>query len=260
MSDKKESKFPCRIITHVDGMYNKCKKSYGLIVYSRDNKWLLVREKYSPFFVIIMKGIYRDSYIPFLVSHLTQGEVELLKQFLADETKLYKYYDILFTARSEIRSPQYTLKRLRSPSMVRALQESINNCKERWGFPAGKPKYKEKAVHCALRECKEESGISIIDGDMILPQIITETIYLISGGVLCKDYWPCIINRRDMPPDVSRGTSVDASGDTVTDQNEISEVRWVSDKDIEQILQKDKIDILTQARKAVFSFLGQKTL
>lgn len=221
---------PQRIIKSID---QPPKRSYGLIVYaSETGKWLLIREKYSPFFSLIMRGLYRESSLPLLFDGMTSTEIDLLKILCSDYDRLLSLYNKMFTNKKELFSPTYTYSRLQSPIVKTLLHNGRTNPKEYWSIPSGKPMYNEDSLSCAIRECYEETGIKIDFDKCVMGNSITENILLFSGGLLCKTYWPVTLPNESKLPNIS------------TLQNEVEEARWVTNEDAKLILSTSKYQLL----------------
>lgn len=232
------NQLPCRTIKSIN---HPPKRSYGLILYAcNTDKWLLIKEKYTPFFTLIMHGLYRDSSLPFLLDGITAGELELLKILQQNYTKLESLYGQMFTNKKEMACPSYTYSRLQSPTMLSQLKKERDNRKEYWSFPSGKPIYNEDSFFCAVRECQEETGIRIDLNNCIVGNSVIENIALISGGLLCKTYWPVILPSESKLPNIS------------TAQNEVDEARWMTNEDAKLVLSNSKYQLLQNILRSKF--------
>jgi len=100
-----------------------------------------------------------------------------------------------------------------------------------WSFPKGKQDPGEHPTHTAVREVQEETGLRIVLGRPLPPQV-----YAVAGGrAKTVHYWSARVRGND-----------DVSGWIAN--NEIDEVRWVSrDKAPQMLSYLDDIDLLDRS-------------
>ena len=113
------------------------------------------------------------------------------------------------------------------------VQENKDGIKGKWNMPAGKLEDNESIIECAIRETKEETNLNISIKGLISIQQISSSIGQLIILYFLGEY---------------------ISGDIIFDNKEISDVKWMSKKEILQI--KDNIrgkesieDILSLAEK-----------
>jgi ADP-ribose pyrophosphatase YjhB (NUDIX family) len=168
-------------------MFHQCKMpitSIGIIVYRKnkelDNQieFLMICRKDTLGFIDFMRGkysVYNKEYIMNMIKQMTEDEK--LRLITEDFNELWKS----IWGNEEI-SNQYKMEEIVSREKFNSLRQGIVNktdfyklsdiieeCKHydtwdepEWGFPKGRRNFQEKDIECALREFKEETGLSKI--------------------------------------------------------------------------------------------------
>ena len=126
---------------------------------------------------------------------------------------------------------------VKKDNKILMVQENKDGIKGKWNMPAGKLENNESIIECAIRETKEETNINIDIKGLISIQQISSSIGQLIILYFLGEY---------------------ISGDIKYDNKEISDVKWMSKKEILQI--KDNIrgkesieDILLLAEKKCVS-------
>ena len=168
-------------------MYRSCNQpiiSYGIICFKIENgvpKYLMVQRKDSLAYVEFVRGKYNlnvRSYILDLFTLMTNEERQniITKPFeiiwqemwckkITDDNKSFgKEYREAFDKFSMLKKGYY-LKDALNELVFFNLQYAVDNTKPRfeeteWGFPKGRRNINEDDISCALREFKEETGVS----------------------------------------------------------------------------------------------------
>lgn len=168
-------------------MYRSCNQpiiSYGVICFRIDNgvpKYLMVQRKDSLAYVEFVRGKYNlnvKSYVLELLCLMTEEERQniVCKPFdviwqemwckkICDENRNFgKEYKDAFEKFSTLKKGYY-IKDNNNDIEFFNLQQAYDNTKPRfeeteWGFPKGRRNINEDDISCALREFKEETGVS----------------------------------------------------------------------------------------------------
>ena len=122
---------------------------------------------------------------------------------------------------------------VKKDNKILMVQENKDGIKGKWNMPAGKLENNESIIECAIRETKEETNLNIRIKGLISIQQISSSIGQLIILYFLGEY---------------------ISGEIKFDNKEISNVKWMSTKEILQI--KDNIrgkesidDILSLAEK-----------
>jgi len=180
--------------------------SYGLIVYAKNNKsWLMVQRKHSSEFIIILRGLYRLTHLPFLLNNITEQEKSLLltvlsNRILGDEhlisTFTHLFVNIMHCSLNDLAYATTRLLEVKDivPHILSKLD--ITNNKLAWNWPKGRIDVleRENPFECAVRELMEETEISLPEPIFVSNGFLTETIHTLSGRKIEARYWIYVIN------------------------------------------------------------------
>jgi 8-oxo-dGTP pyrophosphatase MutT (NUDIX family) len=173
-------------------LYRQCNQpitSFGCIVYrlvyDRTNntfypEYLMVQRKDSLAYVEFIRGKYNlenCKYIKTLLSHMTRDELEKLRSEPFD-----KQWNEMWSMRNnknyakEQKASEDKFNQIHNGYMMRGLDDTIREVRlndlvdmeirmgcmteTEWGFPKGRRNHMESDKRCAIREFREETGIS----------------------------------------------------------------------------------------------------
>lgn len=257
---------PSRVIVH-SPFLEKPLLSYGIVAYCRDTtRWLLVKRRNSPEFIITIRGSYRISEISRLVFGYSTDEIIRLKKVLtsfssdcADSQR--KIFRDLFESTIQYghqHDIDYAELRLREARDIfeNALKHFSGLTDTEWLWPKGRllPNA-ETPYECALREFNEETGISLQklkgappsglstgvsrDPYLLSPRPLKESFRGANGRLYETRCWIVIFPYEKHPPLLQ--TSV----------GEIGDRRWVTQKEAASLLNSPKYHILKEAQRMI---------
>lgn len=178
--------------------------SYGLIVYARDTeRWAIIQRKHSVEFLLFMRGFYRLTHLPLLLSCITVPEAEIIKKCLNEGPTVFKniYLHDLGLCEDSL---QYALVRMaESRKVVLNLLPKLDLTKNElsWTWPKGRLTYtqpgsiaeRETPFDCAKREFTEEVEIELPAPLFISDTYVSEIVHTITGRNIESRYWIYII-------------------------------------------------------------------
>lgn len=211
--------------------------SYGLIVYAKNTKkWAIVQRRHSIEFMVFIRGIYRITHLPFLLSCIMETESANIQKCLHDGPDSFTTLYL-----NELHLPdeglEYALIRMaESRNIVLNLLSKIN-LKENtldWNWPKGRISYsidpdtRESAFDCAIREFNEEVEINLPPPIFISDTYLTETISTITGRNIESRYWIYILSEEIPMP--------------VTNDNfEVYDKQWVTTEKCKSMIRRDTL-------------------
>lgn len=181
--------------------------SYGLIVYAKDTKrWALIQRKHSVEFLLFIRGLYRLTYLPLLLSCITKDEAAIIDRCLKGGPKVFEH---VFLNELEL-SPKdldYALIRMAESRLVVSsllLKLDLSENKLKWTWPKGRlhiSSDRETPFDCAKREFTEEVEITLPPPLYISDSYVSENVKTITGRNIESRYWIYIIpNEIPMTP------------------------------------------------------------
>jgi len=180
--------------------------SYGLIVYAKNTKrWVLIQRKHSVEFLLIIKGLYRISYLPILLLCLTLNEFNMLKKCIDDKEYFKNIHELL-----QLDNIGYEYACIRIEENKILFKKLLNHTKINdnilsWNWPKGRLHYKkttdfentetimETPFDCAKREFIEEVEINLPPPIYLSENYINNNIKTINGRIIESRYWVYII-------------------------------------------------------------------
>lgn len=173
--------------------------SCGLIVFAKDTKrWAITQRKHSAEFLLIFRGIYRPTFLPFLLSHITSDECDIIKVCLQGGPNTFKdiyLIDLGFRSDGLLYA---TVRMAESYTMLMNILPNLNLSTNAlsWTWPKGRPhisSVRETLFECAKREFIEEVEINLPNPVFISNTYISENVKTITGRHLESRYWIYII-------------------------------------------------------------------
>lgn len=237
--------------------FRECREpitSLGIIAYRRAAagvEWLLVRRRVSIGFIEIMRGKYNPAVameVQVLVDQATIKEREQLKS----QPFASLWRDLWNGAATRRYHAEYEQARAKFESirerglLAAAIRASTTTWAEpEWGFPKGRRSSTETELTCALRETYEEAGVRREDLQIVDDMPLLEE-YKGSNGISYRHrYWlaeaPASLVVRMDPMNVDQ-------------QREISDVRWCSFEEAQELIRdynKEKRAVLATAMRKI---------
>ena len=243
--------FPSRIILH-NPFLSKPLVSYGLIVYCKSSrKWLLVKPRYSPEFILFVRGSYRKSDLKRLIMGFTLPERDMLQKILDNpEYFLTVFYSVIWGNGKDF---EYAWKRcMESLDTVQELMSESNNEgntdtsfqeKSLWLWPKGRLSHiTEAPFHCAVREFQEETGLKIPNSaQLVSTDPLIESYHGNNGKTYETQCWVYIFDEEIEPPAI---TDLHKPG-------EIGDRQWVTEDDAKSLLRDSKFAVLEKAKQLI---------
>jgi len=195
-TEDQPSLFPLRLPINTP-FTSKMSTSYGIIVYSlKTDRCLLVQRKHSAEFLLILRGIYRLSHLPFLVPNITEEERRLLNRAVKDQTD---YVEICLDVGISETDMTYGYLRLQESRQILIClvdtDKPMVNLDLQWTVPKGRLEFSraESPYDCALREFKEEVELDLPDPIYVSPRSYSHVIETLAGRLLENRYWLYVI-------------------------------------------------------------------
>lgn len=173
--------------------------SYGLIVFAKDTgRWAIIQRKHSVEFLLFMRGIYRLTYLPILLSCVTANEASMIEECLKGGPEFFKdvYLNKLGLSPDGL---SYALIRMaESLHIVMKMLPKLDllNNDLSWTWPKGRlhiSSNRETPFDCAKREFAEEVEITLPPPLFISDTYVSENIRTITGRNIESRYWIYII-------------------------------------------------------------------
>jgi ADP-ribose pyrophosphatase YjhB (NUDIX family) len=217
--------------------------SYGLIVYAKDTKKsLVIQRKHSAEFLLIIRGLYRKSYLPFLISSIINEEGKKLLSCCND----YDLFNNLYHQELELSPTSYNnsltrFKESRTLIMKILLLCNLEKNKLSWTWPKGRlsqnnQSSREHPLDCARREFTEETEIILPESLYVSKGYFSELMTTMVGRIVESRYYIYVI-----PNELKVKTPVS--------HQEVSDRKWV-DNITCKILLNSSVDIIDK----VYSF------
>ena len=240
--------FPSRIILN-NPFLSKPLISYGIIVYCKSSqKWLLVRPRYSPEFILFVRGSYRKADLERLVTGFTVAEIKLIHKIIDNpEYFITVFYSVIWGNTKDF---EYAWKRcLDSLDFIQEILKSSNDCnynldgkceRKLWLWPKGRLSHNgESPFHCAIREFQEETGLKIPNtAKLVSTEPLIESYHGNNGKTYETQCWVYIFDDGIIPPEI---TDLHKPG-------EIGDRQWVTEEDAKLLLRESKFAVLQQAK------------
>lgn len=217
-----------RLILHTP-FATKTTISYGLIVYAKDTgRWAIVQRKHSVEFLLFIRGLYRITHLPLLLSCITQNEANVIIDCLNTYSFIKLYTDLAL----DKEGLNYALIRIMESrelvlQILSKLDLSHNELK--WTWPKGRMLYtpiteeKETPLSCAKREFMEEVEFILPSPLFVSDTYVSENVYTLTGRNIESRYWIYIIeNEISMP--------------AVNNHPEVSDRKWVNHIDCAKLI------------------------
>lgn len=213
---------------------NKSIISYGLIVYAKNTqRFAIIQRKHSVELLLIMRGLYRISYLPSLLNSITLDELEIIKRCLNGGPETFRSI-FLDELNLEEYGLQYGLIRMaESRNIIAKLLPKLHlqNNLLTWNWPKGRLQIcseRETPIDCAKREFYEEVEINLPPPIYIADSYLSENIKTVTGRHVESRYWIYIIEEEiSMPP--------------ILDHPEISNRMWVTASECRSLLSDENL-------------------
>jgi len=208
--------------------------SYGLIVYAKDTgRWAIIQRKHSVEFLLFIRGLYRLTHLPLLLSCITIEEADVIKRCIVGGPDIFKHV-FLTELELDISGLKYALLRLAESRNVVTnllLKLDLSENKLKWTWPKGRLQVssdRETPFACAKREFTEEVEIRLPSPLYISDTYVSESVRTITGRNIESRYWIYVI-----PNEIS-----------MTEPHshpEVSARQWVSTDSCSELIQHDTL-------------------
>lgn len=178
--------------------------SYGLIVYAKDTKrWVIIQRKHSIEFLLFIRGLYRLTYLPLLLSQVTPNEADIIKSCLEGGPEVFKEV-FLKTLDLDPKGLNYALVRMaesRSIAMKLLARFDLSSNQLAWTWPKGRQSYmgnpevsdRETPFACARREFMEEVEIKLPPPLFISDSYLSSNFHTLTGRNIESRFWIYVI-------------------------------------------------------------------
>lgn len=212
---------------------NRSVISYGLIVYAKNTQtWALIQRKHSAEFLLYMRGLYRVTCLPLILSSIIKEEGDTIIECITDIDTFKRVY--LEELELPLEGLDYALSRLqesRNITLELLSNRNLDNNSLKWTWPKGRLHYsneKEIPFNCAKREFKEEVEIDLPPPLYISDTYVSETMRTIAGRDIESRYWIYIISE-EIPMTIPK------------DHPEVSNRLWVSTEICNKLLRDNEL-------------------
>jgi hypothetical protein len=187
--------------------------SYGLIVYAKNTqRWAILQRKHSIEFVLLIRGLYRPTYIPMFVSSITDEEAKILLRSLRD----FEYFQHVYSDIVEYHDKdfQYAYTRLQECRII--LHHLLTHCDVSansldWTWPKGRlhiSQNQETPYECALREFEEEVEIKLPSPLYVSRNYVSQENRTIAGRNIITRCWIYVIPEEIPMPEIKHHSEV----------------------------------------------------
>jgi ADP-ribose pyrophosphatase YjhB (NUDIX family) len=173
--------------------------SYGLIVFAKNTgRWAIIQRKHSVEFLLFIRGIYRLTYLPILLSCVTVDEASIIEQCLKNGPDFFKDIYLHKLGLSSDGLSYALIRMAESHHIVLNMLPKLDllNNDLRWTWPKGRlhiSSNRETPFECAKREFAEEVEILLPPPLFISDTYVSENIKTITGRNIESRYWIYII-------------------------------------------------------------------
>lgn len=191
--------------------------SYGLKVYARDTKrWAVVQNKHTVEFLLIIRGLYRPTFLRFLLSRITMEECLIIKKCLIDNILTFNqlFLNELMLDRNGLLYAFVRMAESRETILTIIDDLDLSSNKLDWCWPKGRPLIslvKESTFECAKREFCEEIGIDLPPAYHIFNETITEFHITITGRKIESKYWIYVIDQEISMPFLDKNNNCEVA-------------------------------------------------
>lgn len=173
--------------------------SYGLMVFAKDTKrWVIVRDKHTTEYILLMKGYYRSTFTKLLLSKLTPEESQNIKMILTSTIDVFTdiYLNDLNLEKSGLLYAIVRMSESRKDILQIIDNLDVSNNTLPWTWPKGRIQnyyFKETDFQCAIREFKEEVEIDLPPSILNSDNYIEEHTSTLTGRKLESRFWIYVI-------------------------------------------------------------------
>jgi 8-oxo-dGTP pyrophosphatase MutT (NUDIX family) len=175
-------------------------QSCGLAIFARETgRCAVVRRRYSFAYYDLLRGSYRRTYLNGILRFLTQEEVHLVgrmaappglnEELLAAEGRKFIYQYGSF----DFEQARQMLKQSREEILAYCDHPREENLVEEWTLPKGHLKDFETQVQCAVRECREELGVTVDEAIIDESSYVENHTSLTNGVTYTSNYWSAVV-------------------------------------------------------------------
>lgn len=193
--------FPLIVILDCPYIHAK-KRSYGIILRAKStNRYLMTTRKDSNAYVCLSRGTYHTSRIVNYLSYLQEDQLRMLLEVSRD-INLFKSFCKDVEGSVNAATIDYSFKKIvRIRWVIEKLANSTTSStpyepSENYVWPKGKSNFGENPFQTALREMKEETGVSLDRiGFEMMKDAVTCEMYTLCNTKYVNTYYCCCIDK-----------------------------------------------------------------
>lgn len=242
----------------------------------RAPQYLMVQRKDSLCFVEFVRGRYdpaNKDYVMHLLRKMTRSEREHIRTlsfpelwhgfWQTDQNK--GYYKEFQQAQNKFNSLQRGITPRDGSQKTICLESLLNSTvsehdEKEWGFPKGRRNINERDLGCALREFREETGISFQSVHVHSYAAPFEEVFTACNKVNYKHVYYLVQLRQDEDFDLyTTDSDVTLQGEK-SQMREISRVRWLECQDVRQKINEDNVERMKMFDKVHETVTSSNTL
>jgi hypothetical protein len=186
--------------------------SYGLIVYAKDTKrWAIIQRKHSIEFLLFIRGLYRLTYLPLLLSQITEVEANIIRKCLDEGPSTFTkvYLEELDLDNKGLNYALIRMAESRDIAMKLLSRLDLSQNQLAWTWPKGRQSYtgnsdtfdRETPFLCAKREFTEEVEINLPPPLFISDSYLSTNFHSLTGRNVESRFWIYVIpNEIPIPP------------------------------------------------------------
>jgi len=228
--------------------------SYGCIVrctHKGENYYLLVRRPDTIEYSDLIRGIYRESQLYFILRSLSSEERKRLLEYDFDTLWSDQMGGLADTTIYRWAKQQFNRLAPHMKEILDLVPSIDPEGKNRWLFPKGRLEYHmgsrclpipESPWECALREFKEETNNLQIDYTFLLPNPVQELFFGSNSKNYATNYF--VLNSSEMVSPIQFPRRVTPIREITT--SEVEEIVWVSQNDISRYLPPIRLELIRQ--------------
>ena len=238
--------------------------SYGGIcrkIFNNTPYYLIIRRPSGTSLLEIVRGLYRESQLFFMIQDLSNDDRTLL--LTTPFEKLWSETHLGLPPGGEIyeyAKSKFARIAKHFPQLFQSVESSDPQGKNLWLFPKGKPVYNnvsgklisEAPIECALREFKEETGgMTLSEQDALLSHPVIENFL----GSNSKNYQTVYFIFQN------NSASMETS-DNIFEKTrgEIRDIRWIRIDDLPKFLRPERFQLITDIEKSLESSSPSKLI
>lgn len=223
--------------------YVRSRPSYGVVCRKRrapgEEEWLYcaIARRHSVGFLELVRGRWRcEDAARVLLADVPPRELEALRTSTFEELWKETFNCSPWRFRKDVAAPRFKALREALPRLLESVR--LRDGTREWEFAKGKPKRRETAAECALREFQEETGVSRSEVRLSSPALAWEEHLGMDG----QTYWNGFY-LGEVAPHVVATSDVDVT--------EVKHAAWLTREELVRGLRREGlVDVLERLEAA----------